>query len=236
MFENKKLLITGGTGSIGNSICQYFKNNKCSEIYATTTNLSKVNPNDTFIKFKELDLKKTHNINLDEIFDFDIDFLILNAGLNKDNIFLRMSAEEWKDVIDVNLNSSFYILKHVVKKMIKQRFGRIIFISSVVAHTGNPGQVNYTASKSALSGMAKSLSLEVSTRNITVNCIAPGFIRSNMTDKLNDNQTQLILDQIPMKKMGEPEDIAKVAGFLCSDSANYITGQTIHVNGGLAQY
>ena len=236
MFENKKLLITGGTGSIGNSICQYFKNNKCSEIYATTTNLSKVNPNDTFIKFKELDLKKTHNINLDEIFDFDIDFLILNAGLNKDNIFLRMSAEEWKDVIDVNLNSSFYILKHVVKKMIKQRFGRIIFISSVVAHTGNPGQVNYTASKSALSGMAKSLSLEVSTRNITVNCIAPGFIRSNMTDKLNDNQTQLILDQIPMKKMGEPEDIAKVAGFLCSDSANYITGQTIHVNGGLAHY
>ena len=236
MFENKKLLITGGTGSIGNSICQYFKNNKCSEIYATTTNLSKVNPNDTFIKFKELDLKKTHSINLDEIFDFDIDFLILNAGLNKDNIFLRMSAEEWKDVIDVNLNSSFYILKHVVKKMIKQRFGRIIFISSVVAHTGNPGQVNYTASKSALSGMAKSLSLEVSTRNITVNCIAPGFIRSNMTDKLNDNQTQLILDQIPMKKMGEPEDIAKVAGFLCSDSANYITGQTIHVNGGLAQY
>ena len=236
MFENKKLLITGGTGSIGNSICQYFKNNKCSEIYATTTNLSKVNPNDTFIKFKELDLKKTHSINLDEIFDFDIDFLILNAGLNKDNIFLRMSAEEWKDVIDVNLNSSFYILKHVVKKMIKQRFGRIIFISSVVAHTGNPGQVNYSASKSALSGMAKSLALEVSTRNITVNCIAPGFIRSNMTDKLNDSQKQIILEQIPMKKMGEPEDIAKVAGFLCSDGANYITGQTIHVNGGLAQF
>ena len=236
MFENKKLLITGGTGSIGNSICQYFKNNNCSEIYATTTNLSKVNPNDTFIKFKELDLKKTHSINLDEIFDFDIDFLILNAGLTKDNIFLRMSVDEWKDVIDVNLNSSFYILKHVLKKMIKQRFGRIIFISSVVAYTGNPGQVNYTASKSALSGMAKSLSLEFSTRNITVNCIAPGFIRSNMTDKLNDNQKQIILDQIPMKKMGEPEDIAKVAGFLCSDGASYITGQTIHVNGGLAQY
>ena len=120
--------------------------------------------------------------------------------------------------------------------MIKQRFGRIIFISSVVAHTGNPGQVNYTASKSALSGMAKSLSLEVSTRNITVNCIAPGFIKSNMTDKLNETQKQTILDQIPMKKMGEPEDIAKVAGFLCSDGAGYITGQTIHVNGGLAQY
>ena len=236
MFKDKKLLVTGGTGSIGNAICHYFKKNNCSKIFATTTNLSKVDPKDSFVNYKQLNLQNILSTNLDETFDFDIDFLVLNAGLTKDNIFLRMSAEEWNDVIDVNLNSSFYILKHFVKKMIKQRFGRIIFISSVVAHTGNPGQVNYTASKSALSGMAKSLSLEVSTRNITVNCIAPGFIRSNMTDKLNDNQTQLILDQIPMKKMGEPEDIAKVAGFLCSDSANYITGQTIHVNGGLAQY
>jgi len=140
------------------------------------------------------------------------------------------------DVIDVNLNSSFYILKYIVKKMIKQRFGRIIFISSVVAYTGNPGQVNYSASKSALSGMAKSLSLELSTRNITVNCIAPGFIKSNMTDGLNESQKKIILDQIPMKKMGEPTDIAKAAGFLCSDGADYITGQTIHINGGLAQY
>jgi 3-oxoacyl-[acyl-carrier protein] reductase len=236
LFKNKKLLVTGGTGSIGNSICHHFNNNNCSEIYATTTNLNKINPKDSFIKYKQLNLQNIKNSNLDEIFNFDIDFLILNAGLTKDNIFLRMSADEWGDVIDVNLNSSFYILKHTIKKMIKQRFGRIVFISSVVAHTGNPGQVNYTASKSALSGMAKSLSLEVSTRNITVNCIAPGFIRSNMTDKLKDNQKQTILDQIPMKKMGEPADIAKVVGFLCSDGANYITGQTIHVNGGLAQY
>ena len=236
MFKDRKLLVTGGTGSIGNAICHHFNNNSCSEIYATTTNFSKIDPKDSFINYKQINLQNITSINLDEAFDFDIDYLILNAGLTKDNIFLRMSAEEWRDVIDVNLNSSFYILKHVVKKMIKQRFGRIIFISSVVAHTGNPGQVNYTASKSALSGMAKSLSLEVSTRNITVNCIAPGFIRSNMTDKLNDNQKKIILDQIPMKKMGEPEDIAKVAGFLCSDSASYITGQTIHVNGGLAQY
>ena len=236
MFKDKKLLVTGGTGSIGNAICHYFNNNNCSEIYATTTNLSKVDSNDTFIKYKELNLQNIINTNLDETFNCDIDFLILNAGLTKDNIFLRMSENEWRDVIDVNLNSSFYLLKYFLKKMIKQRFGRIIFISSVVAHTGNPGQVNYTASKSALSGMAKSLSLEVSMRNITVNCIAPGFIRSNMTDKLNENQKKLILDQIPMKKMGEPDDIAKVVGFLCSDSASYITGQTIHVNGGLAQY
>ena len=236
MFKDKKLLVTGGTGSIGNAICHYFKQNNCSEVYATTTNLSKVETKDSFVNYKQLNLQNILSTNLDETFDFDIDFLVLNAGLTKDNIFLRMSAEEWNDVIDVNLNSSFYILKHFVKKMIKQRFGRIIFISSVVAHTGNPGQVNYTASKSALSGMAKSLSLEISTRNITVNCIAPGFIRSNMTDKLNDNQRQIILDKIPMKKMGEPEDIAKVVGFLCSDGASYITGQTIHVNGGLAQY
>ena len=226
MFNEKKLFITGGTGSIGNSICHYFNNNGCSKIYASTTNLEKVNSNDSFIDYKQL--------NLDEILDIDIDFLVLNAGVTKDNIFLRMSSEEWSDVIDVNLNSSFYLLKHFIKKMIKKRFGRIVFISSVVAHTGNPGQVNYTASKAAISGMVKSLALELSSRNITVNSVAPGFIQSNMTDKLNDTQKNTILDKIPMKKLGNPEDIAKAVGFLCSDNASYITGQTIHVNGGLA--
>ena len=154
--------------------------------------------------------------------------------MTKDNIFLRMSSEEWTNVIDINLNSSFYLLKHFVKKMIKKKFGRIIFISSVVAYTGNPGQTNYTASKAAISGLVKSLALEVSSRNITVNSVAPGFIKSNMTEKLNDSQKNLILDRIPMKKLGNPEDIAKTVGFLCSESASYITGQTIHVNGGLA--
>ena len=166
--------------------------------------------------------------------NIDVDFLVLNAGVTKDNIFLRMSSEEWSDVINVNLNFSFYLLKYFVKKMIKKRFGRIVFISSVVAHTGNPGQVNYTASKAAISGMVKSLALELSSRNITVNSVAPGFIQSNMTDKLNDGQKNIILDKIPMKKLGNPEDIAKAVGFLCSDNASYITGQTIHVNGGLA--
>ena len=145
-----------------------------------------------------------------------------------------MSIEEWTEVIDVNLNSSFYLLKHFIKKMIKKRFGRIVFISSVVAYTGNPGQVNYTASKSAISGMVKSLALELSSRNITVNGVAPGFIQSKMTDKLNENQKNSILERIPMKKLGNPEDIAKSVGFLCSENAEYITGQTIHVNGGLA--
>ena len=234
MFKNKKLFITGGTGSIGASICNYFSDNGCKDIISTTTNLNKIKPEQNYIKFKELDLDKIEYTNLEEQFDFDTDFLVLNAGLNKDNIFLRMSLDDWKSVLNVNLNSSFYLLKHFVKKMVKKRFGRIVFISSVVAHTGNPGQVNYTASKAAISGIVKSLALELSTRNITVNSVAPGFIQSNMTDKLNDEQKNAILDRIPMKKLGESTDIAKAVGFLCSENANYITGQTLHVNGGLA--
>ena len=233
-MKDKILFVTGGTGSLGNSICHYLNNNGCEDIYASTTNMEKVNPNDKFINYKKLNLSEIPKKNLDELLDIDVDYLVLNAGITKDNIFLRMSAEEWNDVIDVNLNSSFYLLKHFIKKMIKKRFGRIVFISSVVAHTGNPGQVNYTASKAAISGIVKSLALELSGRNITVNSVAPGFIQSNMTDKLNENQKNTILERVPMKKLGNPEDIAKSVGFLCSDSANYITGQTIHVNGGLA--
>ncbi len=234
MFKDRNLLVTGGTGSIGSSICDYFNNNGCSEIYSTTTDLNKVREDQDFIKFKKLNLNNIENINLDELFNFEIDFLVLNAGLNRDNIFLRMSSEDWNSVINVNLNSSFHLLKYVVKKMVKKKFGRIIFISSVVAFTGNPGQVNYTASKAAISGLVKSLALELSSRNITVNSIAPGFIRSNMTDKLNDEQKNVILERIPMKKLGDSYDIAKAVGFLCSENANYITGQTLHVNGGLA--
>jgi len=234
MFKDKKLLVTGGTGSIGNSICNYFNINGCNEIYSTTTNLNKVISDQDYIKFKELNLNNIENINLEEFFDFEVDYLVLNAGLNKDNIFLRMSSDDWNNVINVNLNSSFHLLKHFTKKMVKKRFGRIVFISSVVAHTGNPGQVNYTASKAAISGMVKSLALELSTRNITVNSVAPGFVKSNMTDKLNEDQKNNILERIPMKKLGDSSDIAKAVGFLCSENANYITGQTLHVNGGLA--
>ncbi len=234
MFKGKKLLVTGGTGTIGSSICDYFNNNGCEKIYSTTTNINKIKTNQDYIKFKELNLNNIGNSKLDELFDFEIDYLVLNAGLNKDNIFLRMSLDEWNNVINVNLNSSFHLLKHFTKKMVKRRFGRIVFISSVVAFTGNPGQVNYTASKAAISGLVKSLALELSTRNITVNSVAPGFIQSNMTNELNEEQKNAILARIPMKKLGDSEDIAKAVGFLCSENANYITGQTIHVNGGLA--
>ena len=213
MFKDKNLLVTGGTGSIGSSICNHFNNNGCKDIYSTTTNLNKVREDQAYIKFKEINLNNIENINLDELFDFDIDFLVLNAGLNKDNIFLRMSSEDWNSVINVNLNSSFHLLKYCVKKMVKKKFGRIVFISSVVAYTGNPGQANYTASKAAISGLVKSLALELSSRNITVNSIAPGFISSNMTDKLNDDQKNAILERIPMKKLGNSDDIAKAVGF-----------------------
>ena len=234
MFNEKKLLVTGGTGSIGSSICEYFNDNGCKEIFSTTTNLNKVKQNQKFINFKEFDLDNIQNLNLEEIFDTDVDYLVLNAGLNRDNIFLRMSLEDWNKVININLNSSFHLLKHFTKKMVKNRFGRIVFVSSVVAYTGNPGQVNYSASKAAISGVVKSLALELSSRNITVNIVAPGFIQSNMTDKLNEDQKNTILERIPMKKLGNPSDIAKAVGFLCSENANYITGQTLHVNGGLA--
>ena len=234
MFKGRNLLVTGGTGSIGSSICDYFNENGCTDIYSTTTNLDKIREDQGFIKFRKINLNSIEDINLEEIFDFDIDFLVLNAGLNKDNIFLRMSSEDWSSVINVNLNSSFHLLKYVVKKMVKKKFGRIVFISSVVAYTGNPGQANYTASKAAISGLVKSLALELSSRNITVNSIAPGFISSNMTDRLNDDQKNAILQRIPMKRLGDSHDIAKAVGFLCSEDANYITGQTLHVNGGLA--
>ena len=234
MFSDKTAFVTGGTGSIGQAICSDFIENNCSNIFSSTTNLEKAKNIDDQIKFINLDLKNITQDHLKENINFEPDFLILNAGLNRDNLFLRMSDDEWNDVIDVNLNATFKLVKFFLKGMVKRRFGRIVFITSVVSFTGNPGQTNYTASKAALTGFCKSLSLEVASRNITVNCISPGFISSNMTEKLSDDQKNQILAKVPMKKLGNPSDIANTASFLCSDNASYITGQTIHVNGGLA--
>ncbi len=234
MFKDKTAFVTGGTGSIGSAICDKLIQNNCSNIFASTTDLSKIKKINPKINFINLDLKKDGQAEFQEKITFEPDFLVLNAGLNKDNLFLRMSNEEWDDVITVNLKSAFNLVKFFIKGMVKKRFGRIIFITSVVSFTGNPGQTNYTASKSALTGFSKSLSLEVASRNITVNCISPGFIESNMTNKLNEIQTNSILDKIPMKKLGKANDIANTVSFLCSEDSSYITGQTIHVNGGLA--
>ncbi|MEN8237027.1 MAG: 3-oxoacyl-[acyl-carrier-protein] reductase [Pseudomonadota bacterium] len=162
-----------------------------------------------------------------------VDILVNNAGLTKDGLMMRMKDDDWQDVLNVNLGAVFKLSRAAIKGMMKSRWGRIINITSVVGVSGNPGQANYAASKAGMIGMAKSLAQEVGTRGITVNCIAPGFITSPMTDVLNDDQKAGIMNKIPVKKIGNPQDIASAAGFLASQEANYITGQTLHVNGGM---
>ena len=162
-----------------------------------------------------------------------IHILVNNAGITQDNLFMRMKPEQWSQVIDVNLNGVFHVTKAVIRTMVKQHSGRIINISSVVGFSGNPGQVNYSSTKSGLIGFTKSLSREVGTRGITVNAVAPGFINTAMTQSLNESQQQAILNQIPLGRMGEAEDIANAVAFLASEEASYITGTVLHVNGGM---
>jgi 3-oxoacyl-[acyl-carrier protein] reductase len=163
-----------------------------------------------------------------------VDILVNNAGITRDGLFVRMSDEDWDAVLDINLGATFRLTRALTHPMMRRRFGRIINITSVVGTTGNPGQGNYCASKAGLVGMTKSLGQEIASRNVTVNCVSPGFIESAMTDKLNDKQKETIMANIPMKKMGQGADIAAAVVFLASDQAGYITGQTIHVNGGMA--
>jgi len=163
-----------------------------------------------------------------------LDILVNNAGITRDQLFMRMSDADWDDVLAVNLTAAFRLSRACLRGMMKARWGRIIAITSVVGTTGNPGQGNYAAAKAGLVGMSKSLAAEVASRNITVNCVAPGFIETAMTDKLTDDQKGRILGQIPAGRMGSPEEIAAAALFLASDEARYITGQTLHVNGGMA--
>jgi 3-oxoacyl-[acyl-carrier protein] reductase len=163
-----------------------------------------------------------------------IDVLVNNAGLTRDNLAMRMKDEDWQEVLDVNLTASFRLSRAVLRGMMKERWGRIISISSVVAVTGNPGQVNYAASKAGMIGMSKSLAAEVASRGITVNCIAPGFIQTAMTDSLNEQQAEQLTGRIPAGRFGVVEDVAACAVFLASDEAGYVTGQTLHVNGGMA--
>jgi 3-oxoacyl-[acyl-carrier protein] reductase len=163
-----------------------------------------------------------------------VDILVNNAGITRDGLFVRMSDEDWDAVLDINLGATFRLTRALTHAMMRRRFGRIINITSVVGTTGNPGQGNYCASKAGLVGMTKSLAQEIASRNVTVNCVSPGFIESAMTDKLNDKQKETIMANIPMRKMGQGADIAAAVVFLASDAAGYVTGQTIHVNGGMA--
>ena len=239
-LNNKKVLITGSSGGIGRALCYKFVENNCVLI-CTSSNTDKLNKLKNELGsnhfFYKLDLSNTdqtsENCKLISEQHKDIDILINNAAITNDNLFLRMKDEQWNEVIKVNLDSNFYIIKSILPSMIKNRSGSIIGISSVVAFTGNSGQANYSASKSAMIAMYKSIALEVAKRNIKVNVIAPGFIQTPMTDKLNDIQVDTILKKIPMNKLGSPKDVANIAAFLSSDEASYITGQTFHINGGM---
>jgi len=239
-LEGKKALITGASGGIGKEIAKVLIEHN-AEVCISGRNHEELNALKKSLGMKchvvTCDLSKKDEIielikKADEFMGY-IDILVNNAGITKDNIFLRMSENEWEDVLNVNLNSTFNILKLITKGMVKRKYGRIINISSVVGVTGGAGQVNYSASKAGLIGLTKSLSQEIATRNITVNCIAPGFIETPMTEKLDDKRKDAILNSIPMNRIGEPKDLSSAIIFLASKESSYITGQTLHINGGL---
>ena len=239
-LENKKVIVTGATGGIGSSVVEKFIEAKAT-VLATGRNTSKLE--ELKNKFKNLKTLKFDTSKHEDIEKFiddssnelggNVDILINNAGINQDNLSIRMDIEEWKKVIDVNLTSTFLLSKFAIKKMLKNKYGKIVNITSVIGHTGNVGQSNYAASKAAIISMSKSLALEYAKKNITVNCISPGYITTNMTDQISEKWKEIIKSKIPMDKFGLPKDVANTVIFLSSDSASYITGQTIHVNGGM---
>ena len=238
-LKNKKVLITGASGGIGNAIVKKFVSLD-AEVLGTGTNLEKLdklrkeNPK---IKTKKFDISQHSKIEefMDEVFaDLGgIDILINNAGVNYDNLSLRIKDEEWKKVIDLNLTSTFLLSKYGIKKMLKNKFGRVVNITSIVGHTGNLGQANYSASKAGIIGMSKSLALEYAKKNITVNCVSPGFIETSMTMNIAEKMKHYLTSRIPMGKLGSGEDVSNCVAFLSSETASYITGETIHVNGGM---
>ena len=239
-LENKNIILTGATGGIGNAIVDTLTTLK-AKVLVTGTNEKKLdllkNKYKNVIAVKQDisahdELEKFVEICNKELED-KIDILINNAGVTQDNLTIRMSKDEWEKVININLTSTFLLSKYTIKKMLKKKYGKIINITSVVGHTGNLGQANYSASKGGILAMAKSLSLEYAKKNITVNCIAPGFIDTAMTEKINEDYKNQLKSKIPLDRFGTPQDIANCSAFLCSDLSNYISGQTIHVNGGM---
>ena len=243
MLNGKRVLLTGSTGSIGQEIAKKISISG-AQLALSGTNIDKLKSlqanlgNDHAIY--PCDLSDFNNINKlsdDVISDFGtIDILINNAGIKRDDLLIRMKDQDWFDVINMNLTSVYKLTKNITKQMFKQRQGKIISIASVVGFSGNPGQTNYVSSKSGLVGFTKSLAMEVATRGITVNCVAPGMIDSDMIDSLNEKQKEAIIGRIPMAKLGLPSDVAEACLFLSSHMSDYITGQTIHVNGGMVMY
>ena len=239
-LEKKNIIVTGASGGIGNSIIKKL-NEAGANILATATRIEKLEElkkNYESIKILKFDISQT-----DKTEDFidnathelggSLDCIVNNAGITQDNLAIRMSIDEWQKVININLTSSFLMSKFAIKKMLKNKSGKIVNITSVVGHTGNLGQANYTASKAGIVAMSKSLAIEYAKKNININCISPGFIKTAMTDKIEDKFKEAIISKIPSARLGEPDDIANAVIFLCSEQSNYINGETLHVNGGM---
>jgi len=239
-LKNLNIVLTGATGIIGNSIIDKLFS-AGANILATGTNETKLKMlKDKYNELKILKFDINDHSNIDqfvedcsEVLSNKIDVLINNAGITQDNLSIRMKQEEWKKVIDINLTSTFLLAKHSIKKMLKNKFGRVVNITSVVGHSGNLGQTNYSASKAGIIGMSKSLAIEYAKKNITINCVSPGFITSDMTMNIAEKMREYLISRIPMGKLGNGDDVSGCVAFLSSESASYITGETIHVNGGM---
>lgn len=238
-LKNKKVLITGATGGIGNSLVKKF-NDLGAKIVATGTNEQKLtNLKNNFPSIKIEKFKLDEHSKIESFIDKidkeleGLEILINNAGITLDNLSIRLTEENWKKVIDINLNSSFFMCKFAIKKMLKKKYGKIINITSVIGHTGNAGQANYAASKAGIIGFSKSLAIEYAKKNININCVSPGFIKTEMTEKINEKSKEILIGKIPAGVIGSGEDVSNCVAFLASDEAKYINGETIHVNGGL---
>ena len=238
-LKNKKILITGATGGIGYSLVKKFYELDCV-ILATGTNQDKLDKLKT--EFKNINIKQFKLDEHSKIEDFidscykelgGLDVLINNAGITLDNLSVRLADENWNKVIDINLTSTFLMCKYSIKKMLKNKFGKIINITSIVGHTGNLGQANYAASKAGIVGFSKSLAIEYAKKKININCISPGFIKTEMTDKISEDFKNMLISKIPSGFLGTGEDVSNTVAFLASNMASYITGETIHVNGGM---
>ena len=239
-LKDKNIIVTGASGGIGNSIVERL-NQSGANILATGTRIEKLE--ELKKKFDNIKILKFDISQHDKIEEFienatkelggSLDCIVNNAGITKDNLTIRMSLEEWSKVININLTSTFLMCKYSIKKMLKNKSGKIINITSVVGHTGNVGQANYTASKAGIVAMSKSLAIEYAKKNINVNCISPGFISTAMTDQIDEKFKETIIAKIPSNRLGKPEDIANAVNFLSSDQSDYINGETLHVNGGM---
>ena len=239
-LKGKNIIVTGATGGIGSSIIEKLYETGAN-ILATGTKVEKLN--ELKSNFQNLSTLKFDISQTDKVEEFienatndlggNLDCLINNAGITQDNLAIRMNLEEWQNVIDINLTSTFLTTKFAIKKMLKNKSGKIVNITSVVGHTGNVGQANYTASKAGIIAMSKSLAIEYAKKSININCISPGFIKTDMTEKLDQKYKDIIISKIPSARLGETYDVANAVLFLCSNQSDYINGETLHVNGGL---